>query len=312
MECIDIGSKIVTIMIMLHGRVINLNLPPDNQNILDHTRLFSLSGDFIEAYGSNSFRTNNLEYLYEIFQQDLPVSTYQIMEQFTERVRPKYANYIKFLQYFLHDLTTENICKVYETITIDKAFGTGINGILATIMSCVLPDDLGIYVVSVHEKVDANQIILVYPPSDSKRNLNLLNHADFIKFANIFGANGNVMLERVIEKSITRPKYSTRTDDETFKEQLTKWNVTCSQKGDISDIRLSYLVRLIKQIVGPDKCKLNIFDYSCSNISPAISPEEQKYAEYHKVSDIESGTDRTWGGKTRHKKKYSRKIRAKK
>ena len=182
------------------------------------------------------------------------------MEQFTERVRPKYANYIKFLQYFLDDLTTENICKVYETITIDKAFGTGINGILATIMSCVLPDDLGIYVVSVHEKVDANQITLVYPPSDSKRNLNLLNHADFIQFANIFESDGNRILRNIIGLSSELPKYSTRTDNETFNQQLTRWNVTCSQKGDISDIRLSYLIKCIKEIVGPDKCKLNIFD----------------------------------------------------
>jgi hypothetical protein len=166
----------------------------------------------------------------------------------------------------------------------------------------------------VHDKTDVNQIKLVYPLEKSTDNLNLLVHTDFIKFAKIFGANGNVILEHVIEESSTRPKYSTRTDDETFKKQLNDWNVTCSTwTKDISDIRLSYLVRLIKQIVGPDKCKLNIFDYSCSNISPAISPEERKYAEYyHKVSDIESGTDRTWGGKTRHKKKCSRKIRAKK
>lgn len=305
MECIDIGSKIVTIAIMLHGSVISLNLPPANQNMLDNTRLFSLSGDFTYAYGHNSLRLNNLEHLYKIFRHDLPVSTHQIMEEFTERVRLKYANYIDFLQYFLNDLTTENICKVYQTITIDKAFGTNIDGIYATIMNCILPDVLGIYVVSVHEKTNTNQIELVYPLGESTDNLNLLVPAEFIKFANIFGINGKVILERVIEESSTQPKYSTRTDDETFKTQLNDWKVTCSSRGDISGIRLSYLIKLIKQIVGKDKCKLNIFDYSCSVISQHVSNTERKYAEYHKESDIESGTDKSWGGTIIHKNQHT-------
>ena len=313
MECIDIGSKIITIVTMMHGEVINLNLSPINQRILDNTRLFSLSGDFTSTgFGDKSVKTNHLEYLNTIFRHDLPDSTYQIMEQFTERVRPAYANYIET---FLHDLTTENICKVYETITIDKAFGTGINGLFARIMNCILPDVMGIYVVSVHEKVDTNQIKLVYPQSDSSRNLNLLDHANFIQFAEIFGKNGNNILRDIIGLSSELPKYSTRTDNEIFKEQLTRWNVTCSQKGDISDIRFSYLIGLIKQIVGPEKCKMNIFDYSCSNISPAVShADKELYSKYMTTSDIESGVEehRTWGGKIRHKKRRTRKTRAKK
>jgi len=308
MECIDIGSKIITIVTMIHGEIINLNLSPDNQRILDNTRLFSLSGDFTSTgFGDNSVKTNHLEYLNTIFRHDLPDSTYQSMEQFTERVRPAYANYIKA---FLDDLTTENICKVYQTITIDKAFGTEINGIFAIIMNCILPDVIGIYVVSVHEKVDANNIKLVYPMNKYMRNLNLLNHTDFIQFADIFGQNGKNILRGMIELSSQLPIYNTRTDDDTFKEQLKTWNVTCSQKGDISNIRLSYLIGIIKQIVGREKCKLNIFDYSCSNISPAISErEKQLYSKYMIPSDIESGTDKTWGGKSIHKKRRTRKRR---
>ena len=46
MDCIDIGSKIVTLAIQMHGTVINLDLSLQTTKIFENVRLFSKAGDF--------------------------------------------------------------------------------------------------------------------------------------------------------------------------------------------------------------------------------------------------------------------------
>jgi hypothetical protein len=307
-ECIDIGSKIVTIAIMMHGAVIETKLAPNKQKIFDNTRLFSLVGGFSEAgFGSNDVRMDNIIFLNEIFQIDLSQTTHHVMKEFTERIRPTYARYIDA---FFDDLSTENICKIFSTITIDKAFGATINSYFDKIMNCILPDVIGIYVISVHEKVDVNTIKLIYPLERNVSNLDLLKRADFIQFANIFGKDGESILSEMNAISSDWPPATT--------SSLDNWKVTFTQRlgffqkvyGDISHIRLSYLVDIIQQIVGRNKCKLNLFDYSCSVFAPIVNnPESKLFAIDMKEDDIERGADQTWGGRGKYKKRNTRKRR---
>ena len=283
MECIDVGSKIITIAIMMHGEVIDTKLSPAQQKIFDHTRLFSLAGGFSEVgFGSNDVRMKNINFLNKIFQIDLSETTHQVMKDFTERIRPTYKAYIDA---FLDDLSSENICKVFSTITIDKALGATINSYFDKIMNCILPDIIGIYVISVHEKIDANTLKLIYPLDPRVSNLDLLNPTDFIEFAGIFDKDGESILNDIHAKSSPWPNYNMSIDDETYKAQIDEWNITFSPGGflnpygDISHIRLSYLVDIIKQIVDPEnpnKCKINIFDYSCSGKAPIASYKPKK------------------------------------
>jgi len=307
-ECIDIGSKIITIAIMMHGEVINTKLSPTQQKIFDHTRLFSLAGGFSEVgFGSNDVRMKNINFLNKIFQIDLSQTTHQVMKDFTERIRPTYARYIDA---FFDDLSTENICKVFSTITIDKALGDAITSSFDKMMNCILPDIIGIYVISVHEKVDANQMRLIYPLERNAHNLDLIKRADFIQFARIFGKDGESILSEMSALSSEWPPDPVST--------LDNWKVTFNQRlgffqkvyGDISHIRLSYLVDIIKEIVGRDKCRLNLFDYSCSVLVPMIkNPEGKLFARDMKEDDIERGPPKGWGGRGRHKKRNTRKKR---
>jgi hypothetical protein len=337
MECIDIGSKIITIVIMTHGAVIETNLSYEKQNIFDNTRLFSLAGDFSKTgLGLNILRTNHVGRLNSVFQRNLPDSTTsEVVEKFAKDIHPKYEAYIKS---FLSDLSTENICKVFQTITIDKILSTDITGAFAEMMQCILPDVVGVYIISVHEKIDPNTIKLIYPLEPHARNfsllsnilklkilrskppnLNLLERADFIEFANIFGQNGEEILSNMNKLSTESPWPSgvPTPDNISYKDDLNRWNVTFTQSrfwnatGNISDIRLSYLVYIIKTIVcpeNPSQCKMNIFDYSCSMFAPTISPQDKMDSKYLKEPDIERG-DLTgkWGGRGRRKKRKTRK-----
>ena len=288
---IEIGSKIITIAVMMHGVVIETELSAEKQNIFKNTRLFSLAGDFSQVgLGDTSLRENHVNTLNSVFRRDLPQSTTSVvMDKFAERVREKYTLYIES---FFEDLSTENICQIFETIPFDKALGSCIpKDIYSRIMQCISPDIVGIYVISVHEKIDANTLKLIYPLAQGAPNLDLLNPMDFIEFAGIFNKAGKRILDKMFAKSTHWPSYHISLDDETYKAQLDKWNITFSpggllnSYGDISHIRLSYLVDIIKQIVdsdNPDTCKINIFDYSCSNKAPIASYKPKKKV-YKKV-----------------------------
>ena len=287
---IEIGSKIITIAVMMHGVVIETELSDEKQNIFNNTRLFSLAGDFSKVgLGEKFLRENHLNTLNRVFRKVLPQSTSAVMENFAENARRKYTLYIES---FFDDLSTENICQIFETIPFDKALGSCIpKDIYSRIMQCISPDIVGIYVISVHEKIDANTLKLIYPLAQGAPNLDLLNPMDFIEFAGIFNKAGKRILDKMFAKSTHWPSYHISLDDETYKAQLDKWNITFSpggllnSYGDISHIRLSYLVDIIKQIVdsdNPDTCKINIFDYSCSNKAPIASYKPKKKV-YKKV-----------------------------
>ena len=293
----DIGSKIVTIAIMLNGDIIETNLAPNKQEIFDNTRLFRLANIFNEPGAVfNDIKMSRMDMLNKVFQHDLPFSTYNVVERFPALLSgykslylPEKHRYIPF------------------NITFDKEIGTD-----------ALPTDanmvVGVYVVSVLEKTSKDKFKLIYPSTESQRaiNLNLLKKTDFIEFAKFFGKTGKSVLDKMFEKASKWPDYDNSTaDDATYKAQLEEWNITFSpggllnSYGDISYIRLSYLVDIIKEIVGRDKCKINIFDYSPNALSPIISDSTNTLYPY----DIETGSDTTWGGRGKNKKRRTRKKR---
>jgi len=293
---VDIGSKIITIAIMLNGNIIETNLAPTKQDIFDNTRLFRLT-NIVSEPGAvfNDIKMSRIHVLNIVFQNDLPLSTYNAVDRFPVVLSgykslflPEKHRYIPF------------------NITFDKEIGVD-----------ALPADdnmvIGVYVVSVHEKTSKDKFKIIYPSTEDERvrNLNLLKKTDFIEFAKIFGKNGTSILNKMFEKTTTWPVYDKSTDDKTYKEELDKWNITFSPGrflnayGDISYIRLSYLVDIIKEIVGRSKCKINIFDYSPNALSPIISDSTDTLYPY----DIETGSDTTWGGRARNKKRRTRKKR---
>ena len=295
----DIGSKIVTIAIMLNGTIIETNLAPNKQEIFDNTRLFRLENIVNEpGVVFNDIKMSRIHVLNIVFQNDLPLSTYNAVDRFPVVLSgykslflPEKHRYIPF------------------NITFDKEIGTD-----------ALPADInmviGVYVVSVLEKKSKDKFKLIYPSTEDEMmtNLNLLKKTDFTEFAKFFGKTGKSVLDKMFEKSSKWPDYDNSTaDDATYKKELDKWNITFSpggllnSYGDISYIRLSYLVDIIKEIVGRDKCKLNIFDYSPNALSPILSDDSTGTLYPY---DIETGSDTTWGGRGKNKKRRTRKRRA--
>lgn len=312
-EYIDIGSKIITIAIMLNGNIIKTNLEPAEQKIFDNTRLFKLEnivnepGATFNEIQKNDIRISRIVTLNAAFQEDLPRSTYDMVKQIPISLS-KRVN--KDVNLYLPEKHTYNVFN----ITVDKEIGVD-----------ALPSDdnmvIGVYVVSVHEKTDEDKFKIIYPLTEDERvkNLNLLKKAEFIEFANIFGKDGNTVLNTMFEKASIWPDYDKKTDDETYKEELDKWNITFSpggwfwnSYGDISHIRLSYLVDIIKEIAGRDKCKLNIFDYSPNALSPILSDDSTGTLYPY---DIETGSRTTWGGRSikrrikRHRKRRNTRRR---
>ena len=79
----DIGSKIITIAIMLNGNIIETNLAPTKQDIFDNTRLFRLA-NIVSEPGAvfNDIKKSRIHVLNIVFQNDLPLSTYNAVDRF--------------------------------------------------------------------------------------------------------------------------------------------------------------------------------------------------------------------------------------
>ena len=302
-ECIDIGSYIVTIIVMTHGNVIELNISGEKQITFENVIFLSLAGEFIETgLGPNFIRNNHLENLDKMFQRDLN-NTIEVMQSAADRIRPAYSNYMKMF----FGQSAENSCKIFDNVQYDKAFGKGIEGILDRMLQCISPDVFGIFVISVHKKINDTTLQLIYPENDSQSRLDLLKHGNLIQFVEIFNTDGNTIINKLIKESTPwRPIADISPTDENQIKQIQDWKVTTSDSGDISHIRLSYLIKIIKDIVGHDKCKMNIIDYSCSPISHFVSRAELPYAQYTKEGDIENAKQKFGGKNARNKRRTNR------
>lgn len=330
MQCDDIGSIIVTIALHCHGTVIQLDLPYERQHVFRNTRLFSKAGDFESVYSERFFNKNPLDLneLSSIFAKDLNDSSVELIDEYALHHKHKYKKMLSgwFISYPKEKV--ENICRTFHTVTFDKSlsiYDTGMS-IDECIIEYFFPELQGCFVISVHEKVEPNLYRLMYPVSRENKMLDLFNLDDFHTFATIFGKDLpdlNSVSSRLDVENFVKMEYKITKDknlDENEKENAIKqihteiynivdnWNITI-QNGKIADIRMSYLIGLIKELVG-ERCKVNIFDYSCNGITKYLPPSQNIYKQYVTPPDIENPPE-NWGGKKRLHKIKTRKEKRK-
>jgi hypothetical protein len=125
--------------------------------------------------------------------------------------------------------SAENSCKIFHNIQYDKAFGMGVDGILDRIVQFISPDVFGIYLISVHEKIDNTTLDLIYPEDKKRPNLDLLKRGDLIEFANFFETDGETIIDRLKNASTPwRPIADISPTDKNQIEEIQNWKVTTS------------------------------------------------------------------------------------
>jgi hypothetical protein len=329
MECIHIGSKILTLAIQMHGAVIDLDLSPEKNRIFEDVRLFSKSGEFKDIATNEMSERNILHKINEMFQTDLTQPTLRLLNEYVEYSQPRYRSML----YLYDEEKNPEACRQFSNITFDKSLSVPDQNTDADFINCFIsklfPRFQGFFVVSIHEKKSEHNYELLYPKlkTDTK-NLNLLILEDFIKFADIFRSklpdlrDYSTILpdprlfvddDKTIENDTTLTREEIHRQIELLRDHffrlLSEWKLTLTEDGNkIESIKLSVMIDLIKQIVGPS-CKINLFDYSCSPVTIFV-PETQRSAKQfmlsHDNDDLEQGISRHWGGKkikTKRRKK---------
>jgi hypothetical protein len=338
MECVSNGSIIITLAIQTHGKVIDLNLSPNKNNIFNDVRLFSKSGEFVDVVSSPFQDKNILRKVNDIFQTNLNKPSLDSMNEYVKYSHPIYK---RFVEESKTNINNENVCRLIDNITFDKAFSTNLvndgNPILCLVdklLDLINPEFNGIFIVSVHEKINNDEYNLIYPYDSTQfgTNLNLLKTNDLMEFASLF--NNQNIINSLIQQTTALPtnEYTVSYDtimknkniteyerkqmlnqmNREYYEILQQWNVTLKNSQEIQAIKMSYLVGIIKQIVGP-KCKVNILDYSCNSISRSIPEADLPNIKYLVPSDVENPGSKSWGGeKLKKTKKKKRRTKRKK
>jgi hypothetical protein len=223
--------------------------------------------------------------------------------------------------------------RVFQHITVDKVYRVERKGIWESIG---LGELFGVYLVSIHRKVRANEYQLIWPPrGKSEYNVDLLRIANirrlikllhpecddmcvhaFVKeflYDKSYSLGRDAHLRRIEEinrRSGLSEKEKTRlitVEDNAYLQHLQNdFRLEIDGRLDeIFAIRLSFLVVLLKEIVG-GKCAVNVMDYSCHRIFPAI--KDKTAGQYLLESDIENPPpySRMWGGSTFKKSTFKK------
>ena len=301
MDCNDeIGSIIVTIAIITHGTVIDAELSLDRQLIFENTRLFSQSGDFTVVAANELMREGVLGSLNKRFQKDLNVPSVEVIEDYANVLRPKYQKYIG------EEKNTNPLsCRIFQNITVDKAVGK--SSIRSTffkqMINCIIPQLNGIFIVSIHRKEATDRFTLIYPLASNSKidNLNLLKISNLQLLADFF----QTRLPNLREESLqhTFPNLENDIPLEQAAEQLNLWNLSFSNPDTIDYIRMSFLVKMVKDIIGSRQCKINLLDYSCSALNKRFSQSQTSNLKYWSASDVENPGEKGWGGKRRRRRR---------
>lgn len=290
---------VITILIQMHGKVINFALHSRDSEIFDNVRLLCKAGDFDDFHMTPAFESQLFRGVQPHFTRDLQRSTYDILNAATSGVLVDRVTYDKALSIIESD----------EVSSLDRMINIQ-----------------GIYLVSIHKKGK-----LVYP-TEGEKTINLLQLRDLNLLAKFFGTkvpdirplstvipSQSIYIEE--EQKINADSSLSQTDKDKkkrhirnqFYNHLKHWLLTI-EGHKITSIKLSALVELVKVIVG-QPCFINLLDYSCN--SPTIYiPQEQAglQARTYLASDIEMGIEKKMhlGGKKRRnskKRKTKRKMR---
>ena len=298
-ECIKEGTIVLTIAIVVHGQVIALDLTPETLHMMDDVRMFSMAGDLTYVVCEDSIRNQYASKLYPIFREDLDQGSGAQMREYTQRLKSKYREYVET---FFKDLQDTNMCQVYKSVTFDKEYVEDKSNPTA-----------GIFLVSVHIKTKT-ALQLLFPPQqhllrDSATSgpfdVNLMTIDGLKQVNDVFNTGrGDELVAKLMSASSAYPAYHLGSSSDAkaaFREKVDKWMVTMDKgRGDISRIRLSYLVYILKYIVtGMNEfrvndcdCKINVFDYSCFSLHESIVDSDG--AKYVNEEDVETGITK-WG-----------------
>jgi hypothetical protein len=294
---------VVTIVIQMHGTVITYDLNSKTANIFDNTRLLCKAGGLQEYISGQSGLPGILEEfmlvknLREIFGQDLDRSTYDIIKNAKSGL-------------------------LIGNITFDKSLSTKSGDLYDYFFKYFQ----GIYLLSIHRGRE-----LMYPTNPNEKVINLLKVDDLQRLADFLKTNVPDLQEDTtpfpnqeiyIEEENMVNKDSILSKDvktqkiEKIREQFMKliynWDLTLDSNGNIEDIKLSYLVKLIKKIIG-EQIIINLLDYSCNAPTSYISKKQTpQYAiqEYDEESGI--SINPKYGGKKKTRRQRRKKRQPKK
>lgn len=278
-------SLIVTIAIITHGCIFNLNPQQYNYDV----RYYSAVGSDINTCdGSIKKRSDDYYNLIKYFRQNKPSGENESINE---------------IPYY------------YDDIPYDKIIGVSRNqGIIADCMdniSSVVTGHTatGIWLVSVHkEKINLNNYKKTYEylyPTNKNMHINLLSISGLEYFNKIIGKNYVDIRDELYKNNKKLP------DKKSDMINLDNWNVQLDNNKDrIKLIRSSYFFDLIKSMV--DNVKINIYDYSCSIMCNDCNFDQQ--VNQGLIKNIEDGKSPFFTGgksKKRTRKKYHKKYHKK-
>jgi len=294
---------VLTILIQMHGKVMNFDLTTRESNIFKNVRLLCKAGDFIDYETTRADEFSLVTGLQEYFTHDLAESTYEILKKARSGVLVDNITYDKSLSVIVGEPT---LFDRLDPVTYIQ----------------------GIYLLSIHKDRK-----LIYPDKD-KKVINLLKLSDLQSLANMFDTrvpdienlstiipSQRIYIEE--ENTIKNDNNISEEDKEErikqirqqFYNNLYNWQLTL-EGNKIVSIKLSTLVELVKTII-EKPCFINILDYSCNSPTIYIPKEQTILKQYAlKEGDIEMGIKKmvSEGGKKNHYKriKKQKKLRTNK
>ena len=275
----DDDTLVITIVITMHGCVTTMeDIDPTNYNI----RYTSATEDKLKTHSSSPLKDLlTMHHLHNSFRKDTPGDS---------------NNGIRNGLPYFDSLPYDKVLSVKDaeaTNLFDRTCGN-FRDFFSTFIQ--LPNYFGIWVISVHKRLKPQPIKdykYVYP-EDKLRFINLLNLRGIEdlneKFNNIHDLKSTLIREGldVENKHIYMNYDNTR----------------------IESIRLSYLLELLKQIIGP-KCDFNIYDFSCSGPCSSYKITDTKTTT-STIGDLEAGKVPFFGGGKRKNRKTKRRRSRKK
>jgi len=311
------NEYVITVAVITHGTIIDMNMNPERQGNFDptNTKVFSMAGDFNTVMGGNDFFINTHEYLNKEFRKDL-LSTEEVLNNYVKRGKPKYKSWIKSIQNTTDvGIDTTNAFKIMNTMTADKILYNPEErkkGFLDyfNLNSATEKDYMGIYVISVHKRRD-DTLELIYPlDSHANKEINITKIPDIYELSEYIHGD-NMEIEKKIDDLLSinncvqpYPNIDNLEMAKYFKDNSYDYLIN---KESIAYMRMSYLMKLLRTIMGKKDNFINLLDYSCSHIKNIVSKEEQdKYSRYYKeAEEDEENRGPIVGGK--RKKRTSRK-----
>ena len=307
----DDDTLVITIVIILHGCVTTMEVGPTNYNI----RYISDTGDKLDySKSSRADHYFDLPAFNDSLRKDTPGNDNDELQKDDELQEDDISYGIGLSINQDAKIQKDNELPrrrpYFDSLPYDKTFtvidhrsqGTWkeracYNFERAAVALLHVPDWMtGIWVISVHKRRKPhpiNDYKYVYP-ENKDRFINLLNLKD------VEDLNENFNKIPDLKNTIIR-------EDTRIHEGLDGKYMNIILNDDnthIESIRLSYLLELLKQIIGP-KCGFNIYDFSCSNACDDSSITDTKTTT-SLIDGREAGKRPFFGGRKRKSRKTKR------